>query len=97
MEREGMMETSDLLEAGTSGASGDSLDDQDGDEDNVDVVASMEESMRRDSLMPREGGLIMEMEREAMEAGLGGWYNRNLEDIPESWSGSNSIVSASQD
>ena len=39
----------------------------------------------------------MEMEREATEAGLGGWFNRNLEDVPESWSGSNSDASASQD
>ena len=53
--------------------------------------------MRRDSLMLREGGLIVEMEREVMEAGLGGWYNRNLEEVPESWSGPNSDVSASQD
>ena len=80
-----------------SGASGDGLDDQGGDKDNVDAGASMEESMRRDSPMPQGGGLIAEMEREAMEAGLGGWFNRNLEDVPESWSGSNSDVSASQD
>ena len=47
--------------------------------------------------MPWEGGLIAEMEREAIEAGLGGWYNGNLEDVLESWSGSNSGVSSSQD
>ena len=47
--------------------------------------------------MPQEGGLIVEMEREVIEVGAGGWYNRNLEDIPESWSGRNSIASASQD
>ena len=85
------------LEAEMLDVSGDSLDDQDGDVGNVDVGASTEESMRRDSLMPREGGLIVEMEREVMEAGLGGWFNRNPEDIPESWSGANSNVSASQD
>ena len=39
----------------------------------------------------------MEMEREATEAGLGGWFNGNPEDILESWSGPNSDVSASQD
>ena len=39
----------------------------------------------------------MEMEREAMEARLGGWFNRNPEDVLESWSGANSNVSASQD
>ena len=47
--------------------------------------------------MPRETRLIGEMEREAEEAGLGGWFNRNLEDVPESWSGANSDMSASQD
>ena len=47
--------------------------------------------------MPPTNGLIAEMEREAMEAGLGGWFNGNLEDIPESWSGPNSDTSASQD
>ena len=33
---------------------------------------SQEGSMRVESLMLREGGLIMEMEREVMEAGAGG-------------------------
>ena len=47
--------------------------------------------------MPWEGGLIAEMEREAMEAGSEGWFNRNPEDIPESWSGANSDALASQD
>ena len=63
----------------------------------MDAGAFTEGSMRRDSPMPREGGLIAEMEREAMEVGLGGWFNRNLEDVLESWSGANSDVSASQD
>ena len=97
IEREGLTDTLSLSEAETSDASGDGPDDQDGDADNVDAGASMEESMRRDSLMPREGGLIAEMEREAMEAGLGGWYNGNPEEVPESWSGANSDVSTSQD
>ena len=47
--------------------------------------------------MPQEGGLIVEMEREATEAGARGWFNGNLEDILESWSGTNSNASASQD
>ena len=47
--------------------------------------------------MPRETGLIAEMEREAEEAGLGGWFNSNPEEVPESWSGANSDASASQD
>ena len=84
------------LEVETSDVSGNVQDNQDGDEDNVGAGASTEESMR-DSLMPWEGGLITEMEREAMEVGLGGWFNGNLEDIPKSWSGANSDVSASQD
>ena len=97
IEREGLMDMSSLLEAETLGASGDSPDDQGGDEDNVDTGASTEESMRRDSPILQEGGLIAEMEREAMEAGLGGWFNGNPEEVPESWSGSNSDMSASQD
>ena len=47
--------------------------------------------------MPWEGGLITEMEREVMEAGAGGWFNGNPEDVLESWSGPNSDTSASQD
>ena len=47
--------------------------------------------------MPPTSGLIASMERDAEEAGLGGWYNGNLEDVPESWSGANSDASASQD
>ena len=67
-----------------SAASGDDSEDRGGDEVNVDAGESTEVT-RRDSPMPREVGLIAEMEREAMEAGLGGWFNGNLEDVPESW------------
>ena len=73
------------------------VDNQGGDKVNEDDGASHQESMRQDSPMPREEGLIAQMEREAEEAGLGGWFNGNPEDVPESWSGSNSITSASQD
>ena len=97
MEEGRMTELSSSLEVGTSGVSGDGPDNQGGDKVNVGAGASTEESMRRDSLMPWEGGLITEMEREAMEAGLGGWFNGNLEDVPESWSGANSNALASQD
>ena len=83
--------------AKTSDASGDTPVDQGGDEDNEDSGVSLPESMRPDSPMPREEGLIAQMEREAEEAGLGGWFNRNPEDILESWSGANSDVLASQD
>ena len=85
------------LEAGTSGASGDNQDDQGGEGASGDAGVSVEGSMRVGSPMLQEGGLITEMEREAMEAGAGGWFNRNLEDVLESWSGPNSDVSASQD
>ena len=96
IEREGLT-TLSSSEAGMSGASGDDQDNQGGDVVNVDAGASTEESTRRDSPIPQEGGLIAEMEREAMEAGLGGWFNGNLEDVLESWSGANSDASASQD
>ena len=93
IEREGL----DMSSLGSRGlaASGDDSGDQGGDAVNEDVGPSSE--MRRDSPMPRETGLIGEMEREAMEAGAGGWFNGNPEDVPESWSGANSDASASQD
>ena len=47
--------------------------------------------------MPPTSGLIASMERDVEEAGLGGWFNGNPEDVPESWSGANSDASASQD
>ena len=91
-----MEETSESSGSGGSDASG---DDQDGQvSDGIGLVAgALMEVMRRDSPMPRETGLIAEMEREAEEAGLGGWFNGNPEDVPESWSGANSNASASQD
>ena len=94
---EGMTESSDSLEAETLGASGNGLDNQDGGEDSVVDGVFCPASMRRDSPLPREEGLITQMEREAAEAGLGGWFNGNPEDVPESWSGANSDASASQD
>ena len=94
IEREGL---TDMSSSGSRGlaASGDSSEDQGGDAGSEDAGLSSE--MRRDSPMPRETGLIAEMEREATEAGVGGWFNGNPEDIPESWSGANSDTSASQD
>ena len=94
---EGLTESSSSSGAGTLGASGDVSDGQDGGKDNEVGGASPRESMRRDSLMAPTSGLITLMERDAEEAGLGGWYNGNPEDVPESWSGSNSGTSASQD
>ena len=96
IEREGLMETLSSSGSGGLAASGDDRDNQGGDVDNVDAGESTV-LMRRDSPMPRETGLIAEMEREVMEAGTGGWFNRNPEDVLESWSGANSDVSASQD
>ena len=94
---EGTMELSSSLGVRTLGVSGNSLDNQGGDEDNEVIGVSPQESTRRDSPIPREEGLITQMEREVTEAGLGGWFNGNLEDVPESWSGANSDASASQD
>ena len=94
---EGMMLSSNLLEAETSGASGEDRGVRDGGEDSVDDGVSPQESMRWDSLMPLTSRLIVLMERDAEEAGLGGWYNGNPEDVLESWSGSNSDASSSQD
>ena len=95
-EQEGM-ESSLSLDRGTSDASGEDRGVLAGEEDNVDDGVFPRESMRRDSPMLPMSGLIESMERDAEEAGLGGWYNGNLEDVPESWSGSNSGASASQD
>ena len=96
IEREGLMETSSLSGSGGSAAGGNDRDDQGGDTVNVDAGESMTE-LRRDSPMPRETGLIKEMEREVAEAGVGGWFNGNPEEVPESWSGANSDALASQD
>ena len=98
---EGQMEGATSEASGSSGsegsaASGDDSDDRVGDTVRL-VAGALGEVMRRDSPMPRETGLIAEMEREAEEAGAGGWFNGNPEDVPESWSGANSDASASQD
>ena len=94
---EGTMESLSSSEVRTSDVSGDGLDNQDGGEDNVVIGVSPQESMRPNSPMPPTQGLIASMERDAEEAGLGGWFNGNPEDVPESWSGANSDTSASQD
>ena len=91
-----MEETSKSSGSEGSVASGDDSGGPVGDAVNA-VTGALMEVMRRDSPMPRETGLIVEMEREAEEAGLGGWFNGNPEEVPESWSGANSDASASQD
>ena len=100
---EGLMEGW-LEEASSSGSSGSGGSDASGDAqedrdlEGIALVAGvLTEVMRRDSPMPPTSGLIASMERDAEEAGLGGWFNGNLEDVPESWSGANSDASASQD
>ena len=89
----------EMLESSGSRGSDASGDDQDGQvSDGIGQVAgALQEVMRRDSPMPPMSGLIASMERDAEEAGLGGWYNGNPEEVPESWSGANSDASASQD
>ena len=87
---EGTMESSSSG-AGTSGASGNGPDDQGGDEVNKVNGVSPQGSMRRDSPILPTQGLIVLMERDVEEAGLGGWFNGNPEDVLESWSGSNSV------
>ena len=77
-------------------ASGDDSGGPVGDAVSV-VTGALVEVMRRDSPMPPTSGLIALMERDAEEAGLGGWFNGNPEDVLESWSGANSNASASQD
>ena len=98
---EGRMESlmEEMSESSGSGGSGVSGDDSGGPVgDTVNMVAgALMEVMRRDSPMPPTSGLIASMERDAEEAGLGGWYNGNPEEVPESWSGANSDASASQD
>ena len=79
-----------------SGASGDGQDDQVSDGIGQ-VTGALREVMRGDSPMLPTSGLIASMKRDAEEAGLGGWFNGNPEDVPESWSGANSDASASQD
>ena len=92
------MESSLSSDQGTSDASGEDRGDQASEGDSVDDGVFPQGSMRRaDSPMPPTSGLIAAMERDAEEAGLGGWFNGNPEDVPESWSGSNSGTSASQD
>ena len=91
-----MEETSESSGSGGSDASGDNSGGPVGDAA-IAVAGALAEVMRRDSPMPPTSGLIASMERDAEEAGLGGWFNRNPEDVPESWSGANSDALASQD
>ena len=95
---EGLEEVTTSESSGSGGlaASGEESEGPVGDAVNA-VAGALAEVMRRDSPMPPTSGLIASMERDAEEAGLGGWFNGNPEDVPESWSGANSDASASQD
>ena len=88
--------TGSSLGSGGSGSHGDDQDVQVSDRIRL-VAGALVEVMRRDSPIPPTSGLIASMERDAEEVGLGRWFNGNPEDVPESWSGSNSGASASQD
>ena len=99
---EGLLE--ETSEESTSESSGSGGSDASGDDQDSQVSAgiglvagALREVMRGDGPMLPTSGLIASMERDAEEAGLGGWFNGNPEDVPESWSGSNSGASASQD
>ena len=84
--------------SGNEGSDANGDDQEDRDSEGIALVAgALQEVMRRDSPMLPTSGLIASMERDAEEAGLGGWFNGNPEDVPESWSGANSDASASQD
>ena len=98
---EGRLEETSEGSTGSSGSGGSDASGNDQDaqvSEGIELVAgALGEVMRRDSPMPPTSGLIASMERDVEEAGLGGWFNGDLEDVPESWSGSNSGASASQD
>ena len=97
---EGLVEE-ERTSSGSSGNGGSDVsgdDQEDRDLEGIALVAgALREVMRRDSPIPPTSGLIASMERDAEEAGLGGWFNGDPEEVPESWSGSNSGASASQD
>ena len=95
---EGLMEESSGSSSGSGESESSGDDREDRDSEGITLVAgALQEVMRRDSLMLPTSGLIASMEKDAEEAGLGGWFNGNPEDVPESWSGANSDASASQD
>ena len=85
------------LEQGTSDAGGNNEDDQDRGEGSGGVGVSLLGSMRPETPAPRKRGLVEQMEEEAREAGLGGWFNGMDQGLLESWSGPNSDASKSQD
>ena len=69
-----------------------------GGEDREEGGVAILVSMRLSTPAPRERGLIKEIEEEAREAGLGGWFNgEDQSGLLESWSGPNSNALTSQD
>ena len=80
------------------GSGGDDEEGSDGGEDRGEAGASIWESSRPSTPALREGGLIKQMEEESAKMGFGGWFNREDQSgLPESWSGPNSDMPASQD
>ena len=81
------------------GSGGDDKEGLDGGEDRGEGGAPIQESTMLLTPALRERGLIEQMEEEAREAGLGGWFNGEEQGnaFVESWSGPNSDVLASQD
>ena len=73
-----------LLEQGTSDAGGDNKDNQDGGEGSGGTGAFPLGSTRPGTPALREEGLVVQMEREAREAGLGGWFNGMDQELLES-------------
>ena len=86
-----------MSDQGTLDVGGNNKDNQDGGEDSGDAGASLGGSMRVESPVPREVGLVVEMERDVREASLRGWFNGMDQELPEGWSGPNSNASLSQD
>ena len=85
------------LEQGMLDAGGNNEDDQDRGESSGGAGVFPLGSTRPGTPALREEGLVVQMEREVREAGLGGWFNRMDWELPESWSVPNSDTSSTQD
>ena len=83
----------------TSESGGDRGEGSAGREGSGGAGATTSKNMRLETPTPRQRGLIEEMEEEAKEASLGGWFNGEDKTgaLPESWSGPNSKALSSQD
>ena len=95
----GVGTNSELSGPSTSDSGGDEGESQAGGKGSGEGGAVTPARARLEDPVPREMGLVEQMEEEAREAGLGGWFNgeEQRDAFPESWSGPNSNMSASQD